>query len=1200
MTTVLGAVGCALALSACSGTDSNDPPIGPASRVVISITPKTDTLVPGATRQLSAVATDNGVVQHSPLSWSSSAPSVATVSASGIVSAVAPGIAHIIVRASTTSDSAMIVVRDAAGISVEPSIVSVPFGEQLQLTASAAGNAAAPAGNGVVWSTSDASVATVNESGMVTTTGVGEATLVATAGSQSGSAAISVKPNAVSSIRISPTNSSIEPKATEQLIATLLDDNGRVLPGSPNNWSSSNSAVATVSDDGMVTGVAKGSAIITARLGSKRSTATVNVLAIPVATVHVSAPAASVSVGQTLQASATLRDADGNVLTGRVIAWQSSNPALATVTSTGLITALAIGQVTITAIAEGKLGNLAVAVTSNPVATIAVTPANGSAVLGQTAQLEAVARDAAGATIAGKTFEWRTSDPTIATVSATGLVTTAAVGKTIISASTDGITGSTEFTVTTVPVTSVTVQPGSVQLTVGGTTQLVVSGSDAAGKSIATRTVQWSSDKPAVATVSSAGLVTAVGAGSATITATVDGVSGVAQVTVALPPPAPVASITVSLAEPSISTGQTTQASAVLRDADGNILTGRTVTWSSDDAALATISSSGLVKAVAAGTATIVATAEEQTGLASITIVPAAPAPVASVSLSAPATSLTVGQTTQITVVVRDASGNVLSGRVVSWQSSNTAAATVSANGIVTAVANGSATIKATSEGVSGALEFSVSGGPTVPGPVATISVSTTTSSLTVGQTTSATAVARDADGTTVPNATITWSSSNTGVITVSGSGVVTAIAAGAAQVRATSGAVVGTVGITVTEPAPPPPPPEGPLPVVPGLAGFGVETRAGRGGQVLRVTNLNDGGAGSLRAALAASGPRTIVFEVGGTITLASALSVTSPYVTVAGQTAPAPGVTLRGQGLHIRTNDVLVQHIRIRPGVTGTEVDGLRILGPAYNVVIDHVSASWSSDENFSTSGSSPRDVTIANSISSEAIMKSYGMLIHDSSDRVAVVGTLFAHNADRNPYFKGGTSGVFVNNVVYNWVDGVAYTADPDGGGASQISMVGNAFIHGANTTQSRPMRAYRSTSTATRFYVAGNSLNEAAPPSSPWSLVTNDVGSSIVAAAAPVWPAGLTPLAAGQVVASVLARAGAWPGARDAVDARVVADVRNRTGGKISSPSDVGGWPDLGTPRHALALPASPGADDDRDGYTNLEEWLHTLAARAEGR
>jgi uncharacterized protein YjdB len=200
--------------------------------------------------------------------------------------------------------------------------------------------------------------------------------------------------------------------------------------------------------------------------------------------------------------------------------------------------------------------------------------------------------------------------------------------------------------------------------------------------------------------------VSAVAAGTATITATSEGQSGTATLTVNAAP-VPVASVAVTLTAATLTVGQNTQATPTVRDASGNVLTGRVVTWASANTALATVSSSGLVTAVAAGSVAIRATSEGITGSATLTVNAAAPAPVASVAVTG-ATGITVGQTAQLTATMKDASNNVLTGRTVTWSSNNTAAATISGTGLVTGVAAGSAVMTATSEGVNGTLTMTV------------------------------------------------------------------------------------------------------------------------------------------------------------------------------------------------------------------------------------------------------------------------------------------------------------------------------------------------------------------------------------------------------------------------------------------------------------------------------------------------------------
>src|SRR3989338_5085953 len=164
-------------------------------------------------------------------------------------------------------------------------------------------------------------------------------------------------------------------------------------------------------------------------------------------------------------------------------------------------------------------------------------------------------------------------------------------------------------------------------------------------------------------------------------------------------------------------------------------------------------------------------------------------------------------------------------------------------------------------------------------------------------------------------------------------------------------------------------------IPVFPGCEGYGCETKGGRGGQVIKVTNLNDAGTGSLRAALEASGPRIIVFETSGTIELKSTLFVRNPYFTIAGQTAPSPGITLKNYPLFVETHDGLIQHIRSRPGdkINESKDAFVNYRNQSYNLVYDHVSMSWGTDETFDVGPGQvliERNITLSNSILSEAL--------------------------------------------------------------------------------------------------------------------------------------------------------------------------------------------------------------------------------------
>ena len=262
-----------------------------------------------------------------------------------------------------------------------------------------------------------------------------------------------------------------------------------------------------------------------------------------------------------------------------------------------------------------------------------------------------------------------------------------------------------------------------------------------------------------------------------------------------------------------------------------------------------------------------------------------------------------------------------------------------------------------------------------------------------------------------------------------------------------------------------------GELPVFPGAQGFGSTTVAGRGGQVVRVTSLADRGSGTLRAALEGqTRPRTVIFEVGGVIELSSEIVISAPFVTVAGQTAPDPGVTIVNAGIVVHTHDVLIQHIAIRPGdrVEGPDPenrDGIAVVGDprgetaVFNVVIDHCSITWAIDEGVSTWYANVRDVTFSNCIIAENLSQSLhpkgehskGLLIGDHARRIAVIGNLFAHNMRRNPMAKGNTSSIVAGNLIYNPGTAAIDFSDRERSGPARSTISGNVLIRGDDTAE-----------------------------------------------------------------------------------------------------------------------------------------------------
>ena len=345
--------------------------------------------------------------------------------------------------------------------------------------------------------------------------------------------------------------------------------------------------------------------------------------------------------------------------------------------------------------------------TAVPVAQVAVLPTSATASVGGTVQFVAIPLDSTGTALGGRAITWASSNSSVASVDASGLATGVTAGSATITATSEGHSGSGTLTVSavTVPVAAVTVSPASASVTAGQTVQLTATPKDANGNALTGRTITWTSGNTSVATVSSSGLVSGLAAGSATITATSEGKSGTAAITVTAVT-VPVATVTVSPASASVPAGQTTQLTATPKDSSGNTLTGRTIAWASSNTSVATVSSSGLVRGVVAGSATITATSEGKSGSSAITVTAV---PVASVTVSPASATVFVSQTLQLSATPKDANGNTLTGRTITWGSSNNAVATVSSSGLVSGVTAGSATITATSETKSGTAAITVS-----------------------------------------------------------------------------------------------------------------------------------------------------------------------------------------------------------------------------------------------------------------------------------------------------------------------------------------------------------------------------------------------------------------------------------------------------------------------------------------------------------
>lgn len=370
----------------------------------------------------------------------------------------------------------------------------------------------------------------------------------------------------------------------------------------------------------------------------------------------------------------------------------------------------------------------------------------------------------------------------------------------------------------------------------------------------------------------------------------------------------------------------------------------------------------------------------------------------------------------------------------------------------------------------------------------------------------------------------------------------------------------------------------------------------------VYKVTNLNKSGEGSLAWATSRKGPRVVVFEVGGIIDMdGGELKLQQPYLYIAGQTAPSPGITIIRGEISIQANDIIVRHITIRPGdmdqpkKSGWEADGMSTW-KARNILVDHCTMTWATDEALSASGprlegpeNTSHDVTFSNNIISESLhdsthpkgTHSMGTLIHDFCQNIAVVGNLYASNGERNPLLKPNSKAYIANNLIYNpgrkaihasWIES-EYGGQTDLMNKAEISVLGNVLIKGPSTPAdfwmvSGPMAVFQSDNTITTgFDVKGETKRR---------IMAGDVETL---RSAPVTTDRYQLKASATLAPELLSTVGSRPGDRSSVDARIINDVKSGTGKILDSQNEVGGYPSLQATQRTLDVPA-----------TGIEKWL----------
>jgi pectate lyase len=440
-------------------------------------------------------------------------------------------------------------------------------------------------------------------------------------------------------------------------------------------------------------------------------------------------------------------------------------------------------------------------------------------------------------------------------------------------------------------------------------------------------------------------------------------------------------------------------------------------------------------------------------------------------------------------------------------------------------------------------------------------------------------------------------------------------------------------------------------IPAFPGAWGGGIFTTGGRGGKVLAVSNLNDSGPGSLRAAIEAEGPRIVVFKVAGVIELKSNLDINNPDITIAGQTAPGDGICLAHGSVNINTRNVILRHLRVRRGLAEGGQGSDNIGGnPIEQIVVDHCSTSWGMDENLSLyrymrpekDGSATKlpvkNLTVQNCITSEALnAKNHAFGGTWGGEDATFHHNLFACNTGRNPSIGMGGEFDFRNNVIFNW----AHRTMDGGDETSLMNVVNNYYKPGPATNENMrstiarieerdmysPGRRFEpggwypgGLKRPGKWYVAGNYFDGSPEVTADnWKGMKSQgrgAASELARVNTPfeAWP--VKQQTAFDAFETVLKHAGATLPKRDAVDVRVTEMVRTgktlTKDGVVTDPKEVGGFPEykfspdevpIDTDADGMSdewekahgLDANAVADDaadaDGDGYTNVEEFLN---------
>ncbi len=772
----------------------------------VSIIPPTTKLAKGLTLRLQAIATlsdDTTKDVSTQANWQSSNPTVLSVDDQGKATAIAAGDATVTatVQGITGQTTVSAVDLTVSQLQIIPATVQLAIGTTTRLTAIAtfADQSTQDVSSQVGWLSSNTAVATVDSTGLVTGVAAGSTTLSASLLGVTASTSIQVNNTSVSALQVIPavTTIALGTKSQLQAIATFADGSTQDV-SSQVQWISNDPFIAGVDSLGLVTGSGIGQATVTATLGAISRSATLTVTNAITTALQVIPPTASLPKGAKLQfqAIATFSDNSSQDVTNQVN-WNSSDISVATIDLNGEATAFSEGGSDISANFLGVTSNTVLLVVTNAtVSSIQVVLNGGSGNLakGSSVQFNAQAVLSDGSTLdVSSQAAWFSSDQTKVTINAQGLATGIAVGTSTISASLNGVTSAgTVLTVTNATVTQIQITPPSLTLAKGtkGKLTAIATYSDNSTQDVSSQVV-WNSSNIGVATINLSGEVSAVSNGSATLTGRVGAVTsnGVSlSVT-----NASVNQIDLSATASTLAAGTKAQLTAVASYSDGssqNITP--LVSWSSSDSDVATVSTSGEVTAVSPGTAVITGSFGGQISTLTVTVTAAT---VSAIQISTPLTSLALGTNGQLKALATYSDDTLVdvTGQI-SWSSSAPALVSVDANGQIKALAVGSAVISGSLGGTSATINIAATAATLTGLTIDPIP------NLASGNQAQLKATASFSNLTSQDvSALVNWQSDNTGVVTVSGTGLAHGVAAGTANITASFLTGTDSKPITIT-----------------------------------------------------------------------------------------------------------------------------------------------------------------------------------------------------------------------------------------------------------------------------------------------------------------------------------------------------------------------------------------------------------------